>query len=480
MYTFLAFISIFGGVVFIHELGHFLAARSVGVKVDRFYVGFDFFGLGLKLFTDSKGTQYGLGLFPFGGYCKIHGMIDESLDVKENNISIDDTAFESKNTISKLWILSAGVIMNFILAIILYLFIFSFYGKQDQLPIIDKIKLDGPAYQAGITQSGSIITKINNFEVTVWSDIIKYLNQTNIHNFQINQNIDVVDIEYIKPNTNYIIKTQVLPNILEIDYYYPIYKELKDLGAVDYFKNSNRSIAFADIGIEPAPQAYVLPFINEVIKNSPSEKAGIPPRASIIKMNSHFINTWDDIINFLSENENKEFSLEYQYNNENNIVNVTPENGKIGIIPSMNKINIIPENIIFKKMNLFDSFISAFKQPISDLSLQIWGFGQIINGTMGFDGLGGPVKITQEAGKAARYGVPYFLGFMATISTILGFMNILPIPGLDGGHAFITIIEGISRRKIPINIKVAIQSIAIFLLLSLTVFVLYNDISNLL
>ena len=80
MYTFFAFISIFGGVVFIHELGHFLAARSVGVKVDRFYVGFDFFGLGLKLFKDSKGTEYGLGLFPFGGYCKIHGMVDESLD----------------------------------------------------------------------------------------------------------------------------------------------------------------------------------------------------------------------------------------------------------------------------------------------------------------------------------------------------------------------------------------------------------------
>ena len=77
MYTFFAFISIFGGVVFIHELGHFLAARSVGVKVDKFYVGFDFFGLGLKLFKDNKGTEYGLGLFPFGGYCKIHGMVDE-------------------------------------------------------------------------------------------------------------------------------------------------------------------------------------------------------------------------------------------------------------------------------------------------------------------------------------------------------------------------------------------------------------------
>ena len=121
MYTLLAFISIFGGVVFIHEFGHFIAARSVGVKVDKFYVGFDFFGLGIKLFEDKKGTEYGLGLFPFGGYCKIHGMVDESLDNPDLNTLIDPTAYESKNTFEKLWILSAGVIMNFILAIVLSL-----------------------------------------------------------------------------------------------------------------------------------------------------------------------------------------------------------------------------------------------------------------------------------------------------------------------------------------------------------------------
>tara|TARA_Y100001936_G_scaffold94853_1_gene93291 strand:- start:580 stop:2022 length:1443 start_codon:yes stop_codon:yes gene_type:complete len=480
MYTLLAFISIFGGVVFIHELGHFLAARSVGVKVDRFYVGFDFFGLGLKLFTDSKGTEYGLGLFPFGGYCKIHGMVDESLDVNENNMIIDHTAFESKNTISKLWILSAGVIMNFILAIFLYFFIFSFYGKQDQLPIVDKVKIDGPAYQAGIVNSGSTITRINNYDIINWSDISIYLNQFNMHNFQKGQPLEKVYIEYIDSNSNTIIQTQVLPTVIEIDYYYPIYKQLKDLGAIEYFDNVDRKIAFIDIGIEPLPQAYVMPFINEVVENSPAAKANIPSGASIIKMNNQIINRWNDIVDFLSFNKDESFILEYEFNDIVNIVNINPEDGKIGIIPSMSKINIIPDNIVFKDINLFDSFILAFKQPISDLSLQIWGFGQIINGQMGFDGLGGPVKITQEAGKAARYGLPYFLGFMATISTILGFMNILPIPGLDGGHALMAIIEGVSRRKIPINIKVAIQSIAIFLLLSLTVLILFNDIRNIL
>ena len=477
MYTFLAFISIFGGVVFIHELGHFLAARSVGAKVDRFYVGFDFFGLGIKLFTDSKGTEYGLGLFPFGGYCKIHGMVDESFDKPDDSTEIDYTAFESKNTIEKLWILSAGVIMNFILAIVLSFFIFSFYGEQDQLPIINKVDSNGPSHE--ILLPNYKIIRVNNYEVNNWSDIIKYLNQSNIANIINQEDINSVEIEYINIVNQKNSIVTILPKLVEIDYYYPIYSQLKKLGAIDYFKDNKRLIAFIDIGIEPLPQAYLLPFIQETISNSPAEKAGIPSGSYITKINNFKIEAWDDIINFLSTNSDKEIILEYEFDNKINQVNLIPQDGKIGIKPSLNKVEILTENIIFKNMNLFQSIKAAFNKPINDLSLQLWGFGQIIKGNMGFDGLGGPVKITQEAGKAARYGVPYFLAFMATISTILGFMNILPIPGLDGGHALMTIIEGVSRRKIPINIKMGIQSIAVIFLLGLTVLILFNDIRNL-
>ena len=131
----IAFVAIFGGVVFIHELGHFLAARSVGVRVERFYVGFDFFGLGYTIYK-GKETEYGIGLFPFGGYCKIAGMVDESLD---ESVKGSDDEFNSKNTIEKLWILSAGVIMNFILAIFLFIFIYNFYGLQEQPTVVNEV-----------------------------------------------------------------------------------------------------------------------------------------------------------------------------------------------------------------------------------------------------------------------------------------------------------------------------------------------------
>ena len=108
MITIFSFILVIGVVVFIHELGHFLAAKSIGVRVEKFYLGFNFFGLGWKI--NYKGTEYGIGLFPLGGFVKVAGIIDESM---ETNFSGAPDEFRSKSTLGKIWIMSAGVIMNF-------------------------------------------------------------------------------------------------------------------------------------------------------------------------------------------------------------------------------------------------------------------------------------------------------------------------------------------------------------------------------
>ena len=143
-------------------------------------------------------------------------------------------------------------------------------------------------------------------------------------------------------------------------------------------------------------------------------------------------------------------------------------------------INVYPkEYIVYDKKNILEGLIMSIYRPYEIIEMQIKGLGGLISGDVGLDNLGGPIKITQMAGQAAQFGLSYFLQFMAMISTILGFMNILPIPGLDGGHALITIIEGLARREIPFKIKMIIQQIAIFLILGLTVFVLGNDIKNL-
>jgi len=363
MYTLLAFIAIFGGVVFIHELGHFLAARSVGVRVDKFYVGMDFFGLGY-IVHKGKETEYGIGFFPFGGYCKIAGMVDESLDP---TVTGSNDEFNSKNTFEKLWILSAGVIMNFILAILLFFSVFIIYGESTLAPIAYNITKDMPAYNAGI-ESGSLIKKINGKNINSWSDISNNL-------LMINENQEI-SIEY-EFNNEYK-KVKLIP-------------EMK-------FINKENNYRFL-IGVERVPDA---------------------------------------------------------------IIELNPE-----------------QYIVFKKINFLDGLKMSLIAPLNIIVLQIMGLSQLISGNLGFDSLGGPIRITQMAGQAAQFGLSYFLQFMAMISTILGFMNILPIPGLDGGHALITIIEGLSKRNIPFKVKMIIQQIAIFLILGLTIFILGNDIRNL-
>ena len=110
-----SFIILLGVLVFVHELGHFMAARSVGMRVEKFYIGYNLFGLGIKKMY--KGTEYGIGLFPLGGYVKVAGVIDESLDPSSTG-SPDE--FNSKSSLQKIWFLSAGVIMNMILACLIF------------------------------------------------------------------------------------------------------------------------------------------------------------------------------------------------------------------------------------------------------------------------------------------------------------------------------------------------------------------------
>ena len=469
MYTLLAFIAIFGGVVFIHELGHFLAARSVGVRVDKFYVGFDFFGLGYKVYQ-GKDTEYGIGLFPFGGYCKIAGMVDESLD---STVTGSADEFNSKNTFQKLWILSAGVIMNFILAIILFMFIFNYYGLQQQPTIVNKINKNLAINQDEIISEGSTILSINDTKVHYWSDIDKVIND--------NKNNEAVIVEFMDTKSNSIKNIIMKPERNVIPFYYPLFSQLEKSGATMY---GSDSILFMDLGLNPLPEAYLLPYVKDIVDNSPAFNSKLTKKSLILKMNNVEINAWNDITSFL-DNWNlaqpSDNCINITFKNNKGIQTdcITTQNGKLGIIPSIEKVKMIPENIIFKKIGFFESIYLSIIQPYEIIKMQLWGFGELFKGQMSMDNLGGPIKITQAAGEAAKYGLSYFLRFMAIISSILGFMNILPIPGLDGGHGLMTIIEGLSNRKIPLKIKMAIQQIAIWLILGLTIFILGNDIRNL-
>ena len=167
MTTILSFILVIGVLVFFHELGHFLAAKSVGVRVEKFYLGFNFFGLGWK--KEYKGTEYGIGLFPLGGYVKVAGVIDESMDTEFTGASDE---YRSKNTLQKVWIMSAGVIMNFLLAILIFSHLTYHNGLNEADPraIVGQVIAEFPAENLGLIKGDQILS-INGVQITNWKEM---------------------------------------------------------------------------------------------------------------------------------------------------------------------------------------------------------------------------------------------------------------------------------------------------------------------
>jgi len=167
MTTVLAMIFVLVVLIFFHELGHYLAARSVGIRVERFYVGFNLFGLGIK--KKIGHTEYGLGLIPLGGYVKVAGIVDESMDTK---LTGAEWEFQSKNSLQKVWFMSSGVLANLLLAVVIFasLTLANGVAEADPSSVVGSLAEDYPATEAGI-QIGDEITAVNGELVSSWDDL---------------------------------------------------------------------------------------------------------------------------------------------------------------------------------------------------------------------------------------------------------------------------------------------------------------------
>ena len=363
MIYFLSFFVVIGLPVFLHELGHFLAARSVGIKVEKFYVGFNFFGLGLK--KKYKDTEYGIGLFPMGGYVKVAGILDESFDSSSKKY---DYEFRSKNTLQKVWFLSAGVIMNFLLSSV----IFSVFIFNDGYPEI------------------------------------------------INE---------------------------------PIINEIS-----------------SELNIE-----------NEVIL-SPAASAGLIKNDKIIMINNNYISTWNQLSNIIHDNPNKELSIVWDRNGETLTSSITPISVKQFVDGNLENIGILGISPYYNmnQVSLFDAINKGIQKTISLLKQILFSLKALVSGGVSFQDFFGPLYLVKMAGETTETGgIKSLLLLTAMISVNLGLINILPIPGLDGGHVFIALIEGIIRKELPLQIKYSIQFIGFVLIMSLFVLVIYNDINHL-
>ncbi len=447
------FIIVIGILVFIHELGHFLAARLSGMHTDIFS-----FGMGPRLFGFNKINGFTFGklkeewkgngycdyrvcILPIGGYVKVAGMIDESMDTEWINSEPKEWEFRSKGMWKKLFVLSAGVIMNMLLAFSIYAGISFFQGRTIlQTTTVGYVADNSLAQIIGFQPNDKIIA-INNETVKSWDQALEKLAFEDL-----GEKRDIV----VQRNN----------------------KKIKlHVGSKELLKAITGSIPLGLV-----PQNTVIVIAN-VVTNSNAEKAGLTRGDTIKAINGEEINAFSELTSILKKNRNS--SVEVTLNrNEKTItkkVNVD-ETGKLGFAPIIaNKSKYLNESY-----GIFGSLKQGYEQTVDFSIMFINSIKQIINGNVSAkESLGGPIMIAKGARDYAQMGAVAFLNFIAMLSITLAFINILPLPALDGGHIVFIIIEAIIGKELPVKFKIAVQNIGIFLLLSLMVFVFYNDIMRL-
>ena len=440
-----------GILVFIHELGHFLAAKLNKIRADVFSIGF-----GKRLFGWNKingftfgslpddlelgdHTDYRLCILPLGGYVKIAGMVDESFDTKFTETPPEPYEFRSKSTPTKLFVISAGVLMNLLLTVIIFWSLNFFQGKLvRETTTVGYIENESFADKVGF-ETGDKVLKINGEAVNNWEELINALIIENL-----GKNIDV-DLIRNGEETTITVPKELIVEAAQDEVFLP----------------SN----------------FEQPLITEVVKDSPADDAGIKNGDILLKLKNIPLYTRAQTTDIISSNIDMELPLVLLRDKDTVFTSVTPGlDGKIGVA--------IMDMYTGPHTYHTYSFFGAFSKSYSDIKqytiLTFTMLHNVITGKIKFNqAFGGPVKIAKYAARSADSGLISFLFFLSMLSLSLAIINILPFPVLDGGHFLIIVIEGIIRREIPVKVKVAIQNTGFILLLLLMGFIIYNDIISL-
>lgn len=440
-----------GILVFIHEFGHFAAAKLSGMRADVFAIGFGkrLFGYNKKSgfsfgelpkdFDGEGHTDYRLSLLPLGGYVKIAGMVDESGDVSFADKEPQPYEFRAKPVWAKVFVITAGVFMNLMLAWLIFWGANFFQGKPiTPTTTIAYVEDGSPASLAGFV-TGDKILSVNGKEFNNWEDLRAEI--------LINTLGEDINVKVLRAGVeqNLLVQRKLIPD------------------------DETQTMFLVPEGVKPA--------IGEVVKDSPAGKAGIKTGDILLSINGVTLHTAKQTTEIISSNPGKELQLVVQRDKEEVNISVTPgEDAKIGVA-------IGPVFMGESKMRTYGAFESVYygwKDIEKMTALTFSMIGKVFTGDVEFKkAFGGPIKIAQIAAKSADSGISNFLYFLALLSLSLAILNIMPFPVLDGGHLVMILIEAAIKREIPIKIKMAIQNTGLVLLLLLMAFIIYNDIISL-
>ena len=440
-----------GFIVFIHELGHFIAAKIFGVTVESFSVGMG----PILLHKTIKGTDYRLSLIPLGGYCGMKGQKDfqVALDEKLDSIKGDKDSFYGIHPVKRAVIAFAGPFFNFLFAVFAFMIIsmvgYSYYTSQNKVILANEIyqEMESVASEAGL-QTGDKIIAINNKETPYFTDIYEAISVS------ANQEIDLT----IERNEE-IFDVKITPSL-------------------------NKETGAGVLGII----SWTDPLIDLIEENSPAQNAGLQVGDLILKINDSSIKNTVDYNKAIEDLD--KFSMTVLRNGQEFFIpEVEPiiikadkdENSQKATIG----IGFHTEKIKTKTYSFFPAIGNGFVEAVNTTSLSFKSLALLFQGVDLTKAVSGPLRITVMLGDTAKTGfsagfatgIVTVFNFLAIISISLFIMNLLPIPILDGGLILFALIEAITKKQISPRIQYYVQFVGIAFILILFTFAMFGDIS---
>ncbi|MEX1257344.1 MAG: RIP metalloprotease RseP [Gemmatimonadota bacterium] len=474
MTVILSTIVVLGVLIFVHELGHFLAARSVGIRVERFSVG-----LGPKVFGFRRGeTEYVISAIPLGGFVKMGGMDDEVMEAIEGGKEAQPAApggedgeaempggpsveamaprsraprqgdFDSKSVPARAWVISAGVVMNMIFAFLAFTVVAAGWGQAapdtTRVAAVHSEFLPAGAGGLAALPIGATITRIGDRPVAHWGDV---------RDAVLESPDGPVAFVYSGPSGEL---TAVLTG------------------------------AEARQGVLSALEYWTEPVVQSVGRGSPAAQGGIQPGDRIVAVNGEEISAWPELRSKVQENLEREVELTLNRGGGLLVRLVTPSAEQVPD-PTTGETRALGLGIsgtgpdfVFTRVPLLAAVRTGWSDTVF-VSTEILRFlRDLVTGRMSARNLGSIVTIGELSGQAAAEGLPVFLRFMALFSVNLAILNLLPIPVLDGGHLLFLSIEAVRGRPLSVQQRVRWSQVGFAVLIGIMALALGNDFLRLL
>lgn len=441
MFSFFTFLVTISVVVVFHEWGHYIAARFYGVKVERFSLGF---GKVLLKRTDKRGTEWAISMWPLGGYV----MPQAEPNLAAPDYQVGQSIIE-KTSWQRIVIYAAGPAFSFLLGIIIYSG-FNWVGTYEPVANLAEPPSHTAAAKAGV-QSGDRLLAINGQEVASWTQAVEELMEP----MTLGQGVEL---------------TLEGPSSSQRQLTLQFEKHEGSFERVNLLQEAGLMLQ--------APR----PFLSRIIAGGPAEQAGLRANDIILRVNEQTISSAPQLLSLIKEHPEQTLNLSVLRDNVPVSLQITPmrfvtqEGETIGRIQA--EIGAQYEEVLVR-FGLLDGVVKAVNKTWDTAWFSLRMMFKMLTGEVSIKNISGPVTIADYSGKVASYGLDRFIQFIALISISIGVLNLLPIPGLDGGQMVINFIEMVRNRPLSEEVTGTISRIGYSLLLLLMIFAFSNDISRL-